>query len=594
MERVATFSTLSIDKAGAGYTLGAASGVLSGATSAGFNITNAAAASIALFSGDAQTGTVTTSLGSPLVVLITDHFGNPVPGVAVTFSSGSTPAGATGQSVGTSSATTGLDGKASSTATLGTKAGGYTFQAASAGLTGSPVTFSATATPRPTITSLILTSGTNPSSYADSLTFTATVTGAGGNPNGEGTVSFYEVFSDSSSLICSGPISLTGNAAACTIGSLNAAGSPHTITAQYSGSSSGVAFAGSTSNALSQTVQPARLTIIANNTSKPYGAALPPLTVTYTGLVNGDSAASLTTPPTVTTTATASSHVAGNPYAVTAAGAFDADYIISYTAGTLTVTPAPLPIAANNQTKVYGAPLPTLTVTYTSLVNGDSAASLTTPPTVTTTATASSHVAGNPYSITASGAVDADYSISYLAGILTVTPAPLTITAANKTKVYGAGLPSLTVSYSGLVNGDSATSLTTPPTVTTTATSSSHVAGNPYSITASGAVDADYGISYVAGTLTVTPAALTITADNQTKVYGAPLPSLTVTYGGLVNGDNAGSLTTPPTVTTTATAGSHVAGNPYSITAAGAVDADYSVSYTTGTLAVTPAAAVIE
>ena len=33
----------------------------------------------------------------------------------------------------------------------------------------------------------------------------------------------------------------------------------------------------------------------------------------------------------------------------------------------------------------------------------------------------------------------------------------------------------------------------------------------------------DYSISYVAGTLTVTAAPLTITADNQTKVYGAPL-----------------------------------------------------------------------
>ena len=52
------------------------------------------------------------------------------------------------------------------------------------------------------------------------------------------------------------------------------------------------------------------------------------------------------------------------------------------------------------------------------------------------------------------------------------------------------------------------------------------MAGSPYTITASGAVDADYTISYVAGTLTVTPAALTITADNQTKVYGAALPTL--------------------------------------------------------------------
>ena len=157
-------------------------------------------------------------------------------------------------------------------------------------------------------------------------------------------------------------------------------------------------------------------------------------------------------------------------------------------------------ITADNQTKVYGAALPTLTASYSGFVNGDTAASLTTPPTLSTTATASSHVAGSPYAITASGAVDPDYTISYAAGTLTVTPAPLTITANNQTKVYGAALPTLTASYSGFVNGDTAASLTTQPTLTTTATASSHVAGSPYAITASGAVDPDYTISYAAGT----------------------------------------------------------------------------------------------
>ena len=84
--------------------------------------------------------------------------------------------------------------------------------------------------------------------------------------------------------------------------------------------------------------------------------------------------------------------------------------------------------------------------------------------------------------------------------------------------VYGAALPTLTASYSGFVNGDTSAGLTTLPTLTTTATASSHVAGSPYSITASGAVDSDYSISYVAGTLTVTPAALTIT--RQQPVHG--------------------------------------------------------------------------
>src|SRR5207253_2853910 len=160
--------------------------------------------------------------------------------------------------------------------------------------------------------------------------------------------------------------------------------------------------------------------------------------------------AALTTQPTITTTASAASHVAGSPYTITATGAADSDYSIGYAAGTLTVTPAPLTITADEQTKVYGAALPALTVTFTGLVNGDTpgtfSAAPNTPPAITTTATAASHVAGT-YDTTASGAADSDYSIGYIDGSLTVTPAPLTITADDQTKVYGAALPTLTASY---------------------------------------------------------------------------------------------------------------------------------------------------
>src|SRR5439155_11128073 len=164
----------------------------------------------------------------------------------------------------------------------------------------------------------------------------------------------------------------------------------------------------------------------------------------------------------------------------------------------------------DDQTKAYGAALPTLTASYAGLVSGDTAASLTTPPTLSTTATASSHVAGGPYAIMASAAVDSDYTISYAPGTLTVTPVSLTISADHKSKAYGAALPGLTASYAGLTNGDTPASLTTPPTLSTTATASSHVVGNPYSITVSGALDPDYTINYGPGTLTVTPVSLTI------------------------------------------------------------------------------------
>ena len=123
-----------------------------------------------------------------------------------------------------------------------------------------------------------------------------------------------------------------------------------------------------------------------------------------------------------------------------------------------------------------------------------------------------------------------------------VSPAPLTITANNATNVYGAALPALSLSYSGFVNGDAASSLATLPTLGTPATASSSVLLSGYPIIASGASDPDYTISYVPGTLTVTPAPLTITANNVGKLYGAALPALTASYSGFVNGDTSVSL----------------------------------------------------
>jgi uncharacterized repeat protein (TIGR03803 family) len=169
-----------------------------------------------------------------------------------------------------------------------------------------------------------------------------------------------------------------------------------------------------------------------------------------------------------------------------------------------------------------------------------------------------------------------------------VSPAPLVISANNQTMIYGSSVPALTASYSGFVNGETSAILTTLPTLSTTATSSSQVLRSPYSITVSGATDPNYTISYVPGTLTITPAALTITADNKTKVYGDPLPTLTASYSGFVNGDTASNLTTLPTLSTAATPSS-LPGT-YPITASGAADPNYIIAYVPGTLTVTPPA----
>jgi hypothetical protein len=157
----ATFNDLSIVKAGTGYTLVASAVSVTGATSEAFNITAGAAAKIVLTSGDLQTAAINTALTNPLVVTVTDAADNPVQGTSVTFAIASAPTDATGQLLGTTSTTTNASGQASTTLTLGNKAGDYTVDASSGSLTGSPVTFHATATAG---TATKLTFGVQPSS----------------------------------------------------------------------------------------------------------------------------------------------------------------------------------------------------------------------------------------------------------------------------------------------------------------------------------------------------------------------------------------------------------------------------------------------
>jgi hypothetical protein len=99
------------------------------------------------------------------------------------------------------------------------------------------------------------------------------------------------------------------------------------------------------------------------------------------------------------------------------------------------------------------------------------------------------------------GLTSGNYNISFVKGTLTVTKAPLTVTTKDATKVYGAANPTFDVSYSGLVNGDTAASLGGTLAFDTTATASSPVGS--YDVTPKGLTSNNYNISFVKGTLKV-------------------------------------------------------------------------------------------
>ena len=86
----------------------------------------------------------------------------------------------------------------------------------------------------------------------------------------------------------------------------------------------------------------------------------------------------------------------------------------------------------------------------------------------------------------------------------------------------------------------------------------------------------------------MTPAPLTVTPDNQTKVYGSTFSAFTGTLTGLQNSDNITASYASPGTAATAT----VTTGPYTITAAlndpNDLLGNYSVTYDTGNLTVSP------
>jgi gliding motility-associated-like protein len=109
--------------------------------------------------------------------------------------------------------------------------------------------------------------------------------------------------------------------------------------------------------------------------------------------------------------------------------------------------------------------------------------------------------------LSSTGATSIDVMVSG-----TVSPAPLIITADNKTKFYETQNPDLTATYTGFENKENASDLTTQPTLTTTAITTSPI--GEYPISASGAASPNYTITYVNGTLTITVAPPQITIPN--------------------------------------------------------------------------------
>src|SRR5882724_984966 len=426
----------------------------------------------------------------------------PLAGKTVSFTLNGSPAG---------SAVSDASGLASVSVSLtGFAAGSYPVTASFAGdVNNTASSSSATLTVNPAV--LTVTSANATRIYGDpNPAFSFTITGF---VNGETAA----VVSGSPSCTSTDPTAAVGTyPITCTTGTLSAANYTFTF---VSGN---------------LTITPAALSVAAADASRVYGDPNPAFTGTITGIKNGDNITA-----SYSTTATAASPV--GTYPITSAlvdptGKLG-NYTVTSTNGTLTVTPAPLSVVAANATRFYGNPNPAFTGTITGIKNADNI-------TATYSSIADATSAPGTYPIVPA-LVDpagklSNYTVTSTNGVLTVNPAPLVVTAANASMVYGDAVPALSGTISGIKNGENITA-----SYSTTATSIS--APGTYPIVAAvsdngtGAL-ANYTVVINNGTLTISPAPLVVTATNASRLYGDPNPGFTGTITGLKNGDNIGAI----------------------------------------------------
>lgn len=271
------------------------------------------------------------------------------------------------------------------------------------------------------------------------------------------------------------------------------------------------------------------------------------------------------------------------------------NYNITYTNGTVEVTKKPLTITADSDTKVYDTtPLTKNSYTNTALAAGETIESVT----VTGSQTSVGESANVPSAAVIKNGDDdvtANYDITYVNGTLKVTKKVVTITANSDTKTYdGTALTNDGYTVSGLEAGDRVDRVTITGTQTKAGTSNNVPSAAVIKNSADEVVNDNYTISYVNGTLEVTPKAVTITADSDTKVYdGTALTKDSYTNSELAAGDTIENVTVTGSQIS-AGEGANVPSAAVIKNANGeAVTASYDITYINGTLEVTPKAITI-
>jgi len=309
------------------------------------------------------------------------------------------------------------------------------------------------------------------------------------------------------------------------------------------------------------TIEKATLTINANNATRVYGDANPTFSIaSITGWRNGDTLASAPN-LALTSAATRTSNVGS--YAITPTGEAT-NYTLVAGTGALTITKAPVAVRLDAVTRYYGDSDPAFTVIYDGLKNGETAL-----PGLHPVSTADLYSPVGAYVISA-GAVTSfqNYQPTFYAGVLTIAPRPLLVSAANISRTYGGDNPLLPVSVQGATSWD-AGEAARYWVASTTATQRSTVGDYAITLAANPYGDvfqrlSNYAVTLTPGRLRITRAPITVFAPSVSMNWGDDLQPLSYTLGGLMPWDNA--ATAGNVALTTAASGAYAAPGRYAIT----------------------------
>ena len=422
----------------------------------------------------------------------------------------------------------------------------------------------------------------------------------------------------------SSPRTCTYAVPAATIAALTAQG--YTVTAAYTADTNYNAASGIsgtfTINKLTPTFGPMSFSpaseaygtsqIVTISDSFSYAGATAPtgeVTFTLNGTPYTAACTGTTTPLTCTYSVPAATIAAltAQGYTVTAAYTADANYnAVSGASGTFTITKA-TPIfgtlsfspasesygtsqivTISDSLSYAGATAPTGEVTFT--LNGSSYTATCTgagsPRTCTYAVPAATIAAltAQSYTVTAAYTADANYNAAQaVSQSITIGKATAAVNWGTPAAItYGTALSATQLNATASLNG-----LTVPGSFTYMPTLGTVLTAGAHTLTASftPADATDYNTPQPATTsITVTDAALTVTANNATRVYGSANPAFIGTVTGGVNGD-----TFTESFSTSAIVSSQVGTYTIIPSVTGADLADYTQSVTDGTLTITQA-----